>query len=694
MSKDKDAARRRARLDAALAALIAAQPVSAPEAADPPAAAIDDPRIAALADLMRCLRPSQARDTAAAAKNVDVLMQKLAEQAPACEALRASALWLLAELNAVHLYTDSGVLANEGFFTSFFNRLWHKLLPEERRGDRLKDVVGVIFSEPDDHVWVGALPDEIWHSLLAVLKWPELRGSKPAEEALLQVLDALEVISYRITAIGLEPEIVHIYPAIERYESPFLMQNVEMRQLFDERQKAVEAMTETRFDYAHLLVLLEQCQDMIGRIRRQAEKSGASIGLTALLVRLRQNIRRMHHLLALFDPASERARYEAGLRLLREVVAGDNRKNSLRDLAGLNMELLAQQITSHAGRAGEAYITTTRSEYFALLRSAMGAGLLVAIVAAAKLWLGREPHAPFVQAVLYSLNYIIGFVLMYMLHFSLATKQPAMTASRIAHSMDVKEKGRDRLAGLEELVVRTLRSQFIAVLGNIIVAVPVALLIGYWLSLPDQPYPSTGKAEDLLREVDPLRALTWLHGALTGIALFLTGLISGYYDNKALYSRIPQRLAQRVWLRRLLGSRGRAALAAYVGDHLGGIAGSIAFGVMLGSAAAIGAILGLPIDTLHVTFVSANSAFAAAALGPDFTLSAGLYAAAGVIAIGVMNLAVSFGLALNVAMQAQQVRFNQAWPLLRRLLLHFLRAPLGFFFPPRAAETKPGPEHL
>ena len=38
-----------------------------------------------------------------------------------------------------------------------------------------------------------------------------------------------------------------------------------------------------------------------------------------------------------------------------------------------------------------------------------------------------------------------------------------------------------------------------------------------------------------------------------GVYLFLSGLISGYYDNQALYHRIPQRLRRVKWLRRLIG---------------------------------------------------------------------------------------------------------------------------------------------
>src|SRR3546814_9024387 len=65
---------------------------------------------------------------------------------------------------------------------------------------------------------------------------------------------------------------------------------------------------------------------------------------------------------------------------------------------------------------------------------------------------------------------------MYIFHFSLATKQPAVTAHRFARS--IEEAGASkRVEALAEIVVRTFRSQFVALVGNLLIVVPVALLI-------------------------------------------------------------------------------------------------------------------------------------------------------------------------------------------------------------------------
>src|SRR3546814_3372074 len=86
----------------------------------------------------------------------------------------------------------------------------------------------------------------------------------------LQILDALQVVSYRIAAIGLEPEFVRSYPAIERYESPFLMQNVEVHAFIADRRSAATEKRDPAIDDKHLLMLLDQCKTIIDKVRKQA----------------------------------------------------------------------------------------------------------------------------------------------------------------------------------------------------------------------------------------------------------------------------------------------------------------------------------------------------------------------------------------------------------------------------------------
>lgn len=642
--------------------------------------------IAALATLVAAIRPRRADNAIEAGRRLQELAPALAARPQAAVALRGALVRLLAEKRSLHLFADAGVLANEGVFAAASRRFFERLLPPVPNRERLRDVIGLIF-RPGDYRWIEAVAEDDWLGVLHELDFGAVRGTRDGRRIVDQMLEALEVISLRIAAIGLEPEIVRIHPDVERYESPFLAQNAEMRRLVEDSHRAQSEGRPAEVDPRHLLVLLDQCQSIAEGIRRRAPATGASVALTYLLVRLEQNLERLHQLVGLFEVKPEVDRNRGRLRLFQRLLRAEARRYSLRDLFSTTVDLLAQRVTSNAGHAGEVYMTSSRSEYFALLRSAMGAGLLVALAATIKTrWLAGT-YAPFVEAAVYSANYIWCFALMSGLHWSLATKQPAMTANRLAHSMDVEGRG-DPLDGLVELIVRTLRSQVIALVGNFLLVIPLPLLFAWWSVRAADPAHAVA-AEHLMRQVDVASPLTWLWGAITGVWLFAAGLVAGYYDNKAVYDRIPQRIVHLGALRWLAPIR-RERLAEWLENNLGAIAGSVFFGVMLGSTGALGHVLGLPLGTLHVTFSAANAALAMGWLPQVPDARGWLDVIGGIAAIGAMNLSVSFGLALWVALRSQRVRFGRSWRLLGKLALRLLRDPLAFVWPPAETPNPPG----
>jgi site-specific recombinase len=172
------------------------------------------------------------------------------------------------------------------------------------------------------------------------------------------------------------------------------------------------------------------------------------------------------------------------------------------------------------------------------------------------------------------------------------------------------------------------------------------------------------------------------HAAIAGVCLFLAGLISGYFDNLASYARIPERVARLGWLQRLSGTMGAARIADYLGANLGGLMGNLLFGVMLGSMGTLGFLFGLPLDIRHIAFSSANLGYALVAL--DFGLGARQWveSLSGLFLIGFTNLAVSFSLALWVALKSRGVEFEHSRRLLGIVARRFLRQPHRFFLPP------------
>jgi len=233
-------------------------------------------------------------------------------------------------------------------------------------------------------------------------------------------------------------------------------------------------------------------------------------------------------------------------------------------------------------------------------------------------------------------------------------------------------------------VNKVFRTQIVSVLGNVVVAFPTALVIAIaFQQMMGHHLVNVDKAHHLLHDIDPFHTPALFYAAIAGVWLFVAGLISGYYDNKALYTRMGQRVRQLRWLGWLLGKERRARLSEYVEDNLGGLMGNFFFGILLGTTGTVGFLLGLPLDIRHVTFSTAN--FATALVALDYRMSWQMIAnaTAGVALIGAVNLLVSFNLALWVALRARNIRFTRSILLMRALGRRFLHAPLDFFMGPR-----------
>lgn len=638
--------------------------------------------IGPLRALIADLRPRSSKDVGQATRNLQALCHVLDTRADLAELLRAYLSRVVSTRKMSHLLTDTGITKNTGFWSVAWQRLNYKWLPPVARDEYMKHVFGKVFDHTDDHRWVGGVDDGVWIALFNAIGF---HGSMHAALKR-ELLNAIQVLSYRISAIGLEPELVRNCPSIEEFESPFLRQNVELNEYANRYDEWLLDSGAVREDARHLDVLLTQCEEIVGKIRRASATQGTSVSLTRLLLRLTESIARLRTLLALLDTDGSADVTALTVRVFKELVRADNLKHSLSDLVKTNTELLALQVTEHASRSGEHYVARTRREWWDMLRSALGAGFIVGFMALFKVLAAKLTLAPFGYALLYSLNYALGFMLVHVLHFTIATKQPAMTAALMAQAIDQRKQ---KLTELAELVIRVVRSQFIAIIGNIALAMPVAYMLAVlWQPATGHPLADADKARHLLNNLDPVHSLALFHAAIAGLCLFLSGLISGYYDNKAAYGDIAARIQQLRWLTWLLGRARLIRVANYVGDNLGALAGNFFFGVMLGCIGTFGTFFGLPLDIRHITFSSANLMFALVGMGnqlsmEQWVLSLSGLAMIGLAMIGLTNLAVSFALALTVALRSRGVNLRREWTVVGMLGRRFLTAPRDFFFPPQ-----------
>ena len=640
-----------------------------------------------LVGLVDAIRPRRADDVQTAQSNLLAVCEALHENPDLARALREAVITVISQRRHTDIYTSIGINPNTGFFSELFRRLGHKMLPEELGDDLLRSVMRRMFRKPSDAEWVVGVGNTAWLRFFAALSFEAQGSSQAMPQAIADMLRALRVLSYWIAAAGMEPELLRLEPALETYESPFVTQNEELLVYIQAYPLAWRNPESLASDDKHLLVLLDQCVGMIERMHKRAAREGTSIRLTYHLQRLRQLIARCEQVLDILDRLMHQPDGETAVpsivSLFMQLVEEECRRDDLRQHWRRNTELIALRITEHVGRDGEHYITETRREYFELARAAAIGGLVIAMMACFKLLLGKIEMAPLVEALVYCLNYGVGFCIIHVLHGTVATKQPAMMANTIAGTISQSGGRVSDLEALTALIARTVRSQIVAILGNILIAVPVAAGLSWgFLQLVAVPLAGPEKSAQLLGEQSLIQSGSLFYGALCGVCLFLAGLISGYFDNYAVYNRIPQRLRRLRWPCFLIGRKRLERVAGYVGDNLGALAGNLVFGFLLGGATVFGTLWGLPVDTRHVTFSSAFIGVALVGAGgvPDSALL--LWAVLGVAAIGFFNLVVSFVMALNVALRARQV-FDMDWrKLVRAVLVHLFRRPGDFLLPP------------
>ncbi|MBY0346380.1 MAG: site-specific recombinase [Neisseriaceae bacterium] len=645
----------------------------------------NDP-LPSLKALIDALRPARANDSVTTINNAHALCYLLEHHAEYRAALGQQLLELLGNTRQVQLYTDTGILSNESFFTTIKRRIGYKILPPPVRNDHLKDLLGQLFPKSDDYVWLNIIPVEIWLNLSAATHLNEIPNTAFPTHIRVQQLEAIQILACRLSAIGLEPEIVLNHPDVECFESPFVRLNAEILDYIERHRDALIMRRVPTEDHAPILVLLDQCETVTAQVWKFAAQNGSSVSLTYHLLRIKQHIDRLKVLFELIDTRPGAQYSLTLLAFVRQLVEAENNKYSIRDVLSDTTELLALQVTEHASQTGEHYISETRHEWLAMFRSAAGAGAVVGFMALFKILIAHADLPPLLEAFAFSMNYALGFMLIHVLHFTVATKQPAMTAARIAAVFPATDLGNNKTATETELlalVVKVIRTQFIAIVGNVLLAVPVALGISMLFQLSGYAVINTVKADKLMHDLQPFCGNALLYAAITGVCLFLAGLISGYYDNKALYNQIPQRIAALPLLNRLLGEHHTMRLSLYIQHNLGALAGNFYFGLMLGSLGTIGFLLGLPLDIRHITFAAANLAYVVSAYDFSLTWSVVAWNALCVILIGLCNLYVSFALALWVAMRSRKRRLRELKPLIGKLLRYAFRHPRHLFIPPK-----------
>ncbi|HEY3401371.1 MAG TPA: hypothetical protein VGK03_12140 [Geothrix sp.] len=568
----------------------------------------------------------------------------------------ASAIRLLAETGL----PDRTTLMGEGFLR-IVDRIIPRLDPE---GD-LYALLDRLDLDEADAAWIEGLPGDlrtVWGALLA-----------PPPETWAH---AARLLAYRAAAVGLSRDLLALDPEGSDVDSPFFHLT---RAVHDAGERPQDPEVRAAWEACRTA-----CAVTLAQAHVRLDERGVSTDLVFRLELLEAQLARMGQLL---DFAAGRG---DGTALAAELVRGSAAQHGLLALLRSTVKRLARKVVEYTGETGEHYIARDRSEWWAMFRSAAGGGLLTAGTALFKVGLAALPLAPLLLGASLASNYAVSFCAMQLLGFSLASKQPAMTASALARALGEN----DGQAREIELVAAITRTQVIATLGNVLATMPVAIgIVAAWVQLTGHGPLGHDAALHALQGTHPFHGGTLIYAAITGVLLWLSSLAAGWTANWSAYRCLPEALAQNHRLRSWFGPGGALALGRFVHRQLAGFAGYTALGGLLVFVPMAFAFAGIPMEVRHVTLQAASLALGSAALWFEGALAwkEVLWGLSGIGLIGVMNFTVSFALALWTALRARDLSGRASRRLWLEILKAFARNPGRFILPPRRSATLDSP---
>lgn len=583
---------------------------------------------------------------------------------------------LLKELELVPFLSETGIASSTDFFTELFSKIKHRILPESQSQLHLEYFLEQVFTYEKLNKLYKKTTVESWKNFFLVLtEKVDFRTPKITEELCV----ALRILSLRVAAGGLEKQIIQRLPA-NILADVFTEQTVHVDELTD----AIRADNKEKADDAFLAlrVRLKECESHLDKLVEASKTQGTSLSQTFLINRLKAQIKRMNMIAAMLS-GKEYWRIENAVFFIQKSFSEVVNRYAIREFINDHITLLSYQIAEHKSKSGEHYITKTSKEFRDFFIASCKGGIIICFVVLIKIYIHHLQAAPFWEATLFSINYAAGFILIHITHSALATKQPAMTASKIAASLDGK-KGEKDFHSLAVLVAQTSRSQIISFVGNLIVVFPLTFIAAYLISLLfGKQIVDAQESLKMLQDVHPLQSPAWLYAGFTGVFLFISGIISGYWDNRVNYGKIPERLMQHRKLKTLFSKHRLEQIASYVEHNLGALIGNLLLGFFLGTAAFIGNILGWYYDIRHITIAAGN--YSIGILGAHHLLNwkTYLWSFLGVIGIGIINFSVSFALAFYIAIRSRKIDSAELLKFLKILLVYFKQKPLDFFRPPK-----------
>ena len=603
---------------------------------------------------------------------------------------------LLHIVDASSLLADFGFAQRSAFVSELTERMRLKLLPTTPETTDAAVLFSLVLPKKFDQLWIAEVDEPTLARIADLLETPDLGASARTHTTFWQntILEAITFCVGHIRSSGFSPELrTRMSPKavedrpfhwldtdLDALRASFLASRVSVDSAPDqaERAAALQQAAETFRDR------LDACRQAAGTVYTHLDEHGISVSLVFRLRELRARVLRVRELLDCL--LSDRPNSYTAKLLAHLVKIGVHRR-SVRDLITSNTTLLTAKMADRSAEMGENYITRNRAEYYEMLRKAAGGGAVVAVTTLFKFLLIAVGFSAFWGGFFAGMNYALSFIAIQLLHWTLATKQPAMTAPAMAAKLK-DLSGDDDVESFVDEVAHVVRSQAAAVIGNLALVVPCVLLISYAMQLTlGKHMISQTEAAHVLSSLS-LLGPTALFAAVTGVVLFLSSIFAGWAENWFVLHRLGSAMRYNPRVTALLGATRAARWANFMRKNISGFAASVSLGLMLGLIPAFASFLGFGLELRHVTLSTGQIAAACASYGLEVLqnpelLTPLLWAVASIFVIGPLNVGVSYYCAFRLALRAHNVSTVERRRIRKAVWHRINQVPLSFLWPPK-----------
>ncbi len=576
--------------------------------------------------------------------------------------------------------TDANILSENAFFPELKKRISYKFLPPVEDENTVSYIISkVLFNPKSDSNYIKNINPEDGSEFFKLMEIEKISTLPKVKK---ELLISANILALRSVGNALEAGITKMVPEYKNFDNPFVALQSELDSLIGRFKEDENLQINSKdVDYKQIKIYLQQCLDFVDKAFKNASKFGISSKINQSLLKIRQQLRRIQDIIPILVVDNEEDVLTNSKKLVSNTLKYNSHRNNVRELIDDSTRLISHLITSHTAETGTHYIATSSKEYLKMFWKASGGGIIVGFLCIFKMMMSYSHGSEFSHAVLYSLNYAFGFIIIYLLGFTLATKQPAMTAATMAKVLSDESSSDKNYKEFANLVAKLSRTQFIAFVGNVLWSFPVALAIIYGMDWFLDKNFAAAKADKLLKDLNPIESKAILHACIAGFFLFISGIISGNISNSSIFNQVPERISQSPFLNQVIGAKNSKKLSDFYTKHWAGIISNFWFGIFLGVIAPLGVFLGLDLDIRHITFSAGNFALALYGKGFDIDTYTFVISLVTIFLIGAFNFIVSFGLSMLLAFRSRKVNFGELTIIYKSILKYFIKNPLRFFIP-------------